>query len=311
MEQTNFTEIGFEHIPDWIDFDYIDNDLIIYSDVKDLPFKEDVLKTTMVTIGVCFKGRMQLDINDSSYQVKPNEILICPPNAYIKNAWLSPDFECDILCLSVRVVTDFIPENRLWDKINMLSAYPVIHVDNGNLHIFELCMKMLKEKLRTSSSRYKKEIVYSIVKTYLLELLDNINMDEPFRKEISRKEILFKNFMKLISSQTIKPRSLTWYSDKLYVTPKHLSTICKEVSGKTAFAWINEYIINDVKHSLLNSDMSIKEIADYYNFPNASFFGKYVRQHTGYSPGEYRNRLIDERNDSLQPSDSLSISKIR
>ncbi|MBQ8889648.1 MAG: hypothetical protein IJY59_09225, partial [Bacteroidaceae bacterium] len=76
MKQTNFTEIGFEHIPEWVDVNYIDNDLIIYSDVKDLPFKEDVLKTTMVTISVCFKGRMQLDINDSSYQVKPNEILI-------------------------------------------------------------------------------------------------------------------------------------------------------------------------------------------------------------------------------------------
>lgn len=182
MKQKNFTEIGFEHIPDWIDFDYIDNDLIIYSDVKDLPFTEDVLKTTMVTIGVSFKGRMQLDINDSPYQVKPNDILICPPNAYIKNAWLSPDFECDILCLSPRVVTDFIPENRLWDKINMLSAYPIIHVDNEKLHIFELCMKMLQEKLRASSSRYKKEIVYSIVKTYLLELLENINMDEPSQK---------------------------------------------------------------------------------------------------------------------------------
>lgn len=302
MKQTNFTEVGFEHIPEWVDVNYIDNDIIIYSDVKDLPFKEYMLKTPMVIIGICFKGRMQLDINDCPYQVMPNDILISPPNAYIKNAWLSPDFECNILCLSLRVVTDFIPENRLWNKNNMLSAYPIIHVDNENLHIFELCMKMLKEKLRASSSRYKKEIVYSIVKTYLLELLENINMDEPPQKEFSRKEILFKNFMKLISLQIIKPRSLSWYSDKLYVTPKHLSTVCKEVSGKTAFAWINEYIINDVKHSLLNSDMSIKEIADYYNFPNASFFGKYVRQHTGYSPGEYRNRLIDERNDSLQPS---------
>lgn len=311
MKQTNFTEVGFEHIPEWVDVNYIDNDLIIYSDVKDLPFKEYMLKTPMVTIGICFKGRMQLDINDCPYQVMPNDILISPPNAYIKNAWLSPDFECNILCLSLRAVTDFIPENRLWDKINMLSAYPIIHVDNENLHIFELCMKMLKEKLQASVSRYKKEIIYSIVKTYLLELLENINLNEPPQKEFSRKEILFKNFMKLISSQIIKPRSLSWYSDKLYVTPKHLSTVCKEVSGKTAFAWINEYIINDVKHSLLNSDMSIKEIADYYNFPNASFFGKYVRQHTGYSPGEYRNRLIDERNDSLQPSDSLSISKIR
>lgn len=298
MKQTNFTEIGFEHIPEWIDFDYIDNDLIIYSDVKELPFKEDVLKTAMVTIGVCFKGRMQLDINDSPYQVKPNDILICLPNAYIKNAWLSPDFECDILCLSPRVVTDFISENRLWDKINMLSAYPIIHVDNETLHILELCMKMLQEKLQASRSRYKKEIVYSVVKTYLLELLENINMDEPFQKVFSRKEILFKNFMKLITSQTIKPRSLTWYSDKLYVTPKYLSTICKEVSGKTAFVWINEYVVNDIKHLLLNTDKSIKEIVDYYKFPNCSFFGKYIRQHTGYSPGEYRRFLIDDRNAS-------------
>lgn len=252
----------------------------------------------MVTIGICFKGRMQLDINDCPYQVMPNDILISPPNAYIKNAWLSPDFECNILCLSLRVVADFIPENRLWNKINMLSAYPIIHVDNENLHIFELCMKMLKEKLRASSSKYKKEIVYSIVKTYLLELLENINMDEPSQKEFSRKEILFKNFMKLITSQTIKPRSLTWYSDKLYVTPKYLSTICKEVSGKTAFVWINEYVVNDIKHLLLNTDKSIKEIADYYKFPNCSFFGKYMKKHTGYSPGEYRRFLIDDRNAS-------------
>ena len=87
MKQTNFIEIGFEHIPDWIDFDYIDNDLIIYSEVKELPFINDVLKTSMATIAVCFKGRMQLDINNYPYQVKPNDILVCPPNAYASTAY--------------------------------------------------------------------------------------------------------------------------------------------------------------------------------------------------------------------------------
>ena len=159
-------------------------------------------------------------------------------------------------------------------------------------------MKMLKEKLQASVSRYKKEIVYSIVKTYLLELLENIQVNECSRKEFSRKEILFKNFIKLLSGVDVKPRFLTWYSDKLFVSPKHLSTVCKEVSGQTAFAWINEYIINDIKHLLLNSDKSVKEISDYYNFPNCSFFGKYVKSHTGYSPGKYRKFLIDNRNTS-------------
>jgi YesN/AraC family two-component response regulator len=35
-------------------------------------------------------------------------------------------------------------------------------------------------------------------------------------------------------------------------------------------------------------NMSIKEIADSLNFPNASFFGKFVKLHTGMTPIEYR-----------------------
>ena len=296
MKPNNIKEIGFDQIPEWIDFDYIDNDVILYSDVKELPFTDDVLKTNMVTIAVCLKGKMQLDINAKWLQVEQNDILVCLPNTYIRNVLLSPDFRCNILCLSTRVVTDFIPENKLWDKINVLSADSIIYVSNDNLHVFELYMDILKTKLQAPSSRYKKEILYSIIKTCLLELLENIHMDEPSQNDFSRKEILFKNFMKLITSQTIKPRYLTWYSDKLYVTPKHLSTTCKEVSGKIALVWINEYVVNDIKHLLLNSDKSVKEISDYYNFPNCSFFGKYVKGHTGYSPGEYRKFLIDNRN---------------
>ena len=295
MKPTNIIEIGFGDIPEWIDFDYIDNDVILYSDVKELPFTDDVLKTNMVTVAVCLKGKMQLDINAERFQVGQNDILVCLPNTYIKNVWLSPDFECNILCLSTRVVTDFIPENKLWDKINMLSADSIIHVDNDNLHVFELYMDILKTKLQAPSSRYKKEILYSIIKTCLLELLENIHMDEPLKKEFSRKEILYKNFIKLLSSTELKPRFLAWYAERLFVSTKHLSTICKEVSGKTAMTWVNEYVINDIKHLLLNTDMSMKEIADYYNFPNCSFFGRYVKEHIGYSPGEYRKILIAEK----------------
>ncbi|MDO5482997.1 MAG: helix-turn-helix domain-containing protein [Bacteroidaceae bacterium] len=298
MRETNIKKIGFGNIPEWIDFDYIDNDLIFYSDVKDLPFKDDVLKTNMVTIVVCLKGKIQMGINTTKYQIQHNEILLLLPNAYIRNVLLTPDFKCNILCLSQRVVIDFIPENKLWNKINMLSANPIIHIEDENFNIFELYIEVLRTKLRSPKSRYKKEVLYSIVRTCLYELLDNISIEDPVRKDFSRKEILFKNFIKLLSEQEIKHRNLTWYSNKLFVSPKHLSTVCKDVSGKTAFAWVNEYVVNDIKHLLLNSDKSIKEIADYYNFPNCSFFGKFIKGHTGYSPGEYRRILINDRNAS-------------
>lgn len=298
MSLTNFKEISFEHVPDWMDSDYMDNDVILYSDVRDLPFKDDVLKTNMVTIAVCLKGKIRLDANASQLQLQQNDIFVCLPNVYVKNAWLSADFECGILCLSPRIVTNFIPENRLWDKLNMLSAHPVIHIDNDNLHIFDLYHRLLDAKMKAPASGYKKEILYSIIKTCLLELLEIIHLDEPFKKEFSRKEILFKNFIKLLSGVEVKPRSLGWYAERLFVSPKHLSTVCKEVSGQTAYYWVNEYVVNDIKHLLMNSDMSIKEMADYYHFPSSSFFCKYVKEHTGCSPGEYRRSLIDDRNAS-------------
>jgi AraC-like DNA-binding protein len=67
--------------------------------------------------------------------------------------------------------------------------------------------------------------------------------------------------------------------------------VCKQVSGKTALDWINEYVLIDVRHWLKNSDKSVKEVADLLDFPNLSFFGKYCRSHLGMSPLKYRKEL--------------------
>lgn len=52
---------------------------------------------------------------------------------------------------------------------------------------------------------------------------------------------------------------------------------------------INEYTMEHIKYQLRNSDKSIKEIAEEFNFPNQSFFGKYVKAHLGVSPQQYRD----------------------
>lgn len=85
------------------------------------------------------------------------------------------------------------------------------------------------------------------------------------------------------------------YADSLCVTPKYLSTVCKQVTGKTALHWINEYVQVDIRHWLKNSDKTIKEIAGLLEFPNISFFGKYCRAHFGVSPTELRKRLQEQQ----------------
>ena len=99
---------------------------------------------------------------------------------------------------------------------------------------------------------------------------------------------LFLHFINLLETTRPRPRFIDHYSSELCVTAKHLSEVCKKVSGRTALQWITEFIENDIRHYLLHTDLSIKEIVYQLQFPNASFFGKYVRAHFGKSPSEFR-----------------------
>ncbi len=46
--------------------------------------------------------------------------------------------------------------------------------------------------------------------------------------------------------------------------------------------------MSDITYFLRNTDLSIKEICAKLGFPNPSFFGKYVKEHFGCTPLEYR-----------------------
>ena len=72
-------------------------------------------------------------------------------------------------------------------------------------------------------------------------------------------------------------RSVSYYADTLCYTPKHFSKVIKQACGRTPLDLINETTIEHIKYRLKRSDKSVKEIAEEFNFPNQSFFGKYVK----------------------------------
>lgn len=52
-----------------------------------------------------------------------------------------------------------------------------------------------------------------------------------------------------------KIKVLFWYIS----VPKSNDIVCKKVTGKTAFHWINEYMMKDIRHLLKDTDKSVKE----------------------------------------------------
>ena len=87
-------------------------------------------------------------------------------------------------------------------------------------------------------------------------------------KNKSRKEYIFERFYESLIESYQSERSVKFYADQLCLTPKHLSGVVKEVSGKTVGEWIDELVILEAKALLNSSSMNIQEIADRLNFAN-------------------------------------------
>ena len=83
-------------------------------------------------------------------------------------------------------------------------------------------------------------------------------------------------------------RSVAFYAGKLFISPKYLSLIIKESTGKSATDVIDSYVVLEAKNLLRFSGKNIQQVAYELNFPNQSSFGKYFKHLTGMSPSEYQ-----------------------
>ena len=108
----------------------------------------------------------------------------------------------------------------------------------------------------------------------------------------TREQQLFSEFIRLVSQYASTQHSLDFYASHLCVTPRYMSTIVSNVSGKTAKYWIDEAIVNAIKVQLRYTDKQVSEIAYDMNFPNPSFFCKYFKRLTGMTPIDYRDSQI-------------------
>jgi len=68
----------------------------------------------------------------------------------------------------------------------------------------------------------------------------------------------------------------------------------KNITGHSLYYWISEFSIKEAKILLKSSDKTITQISEELNFPNSSFFAKFFKKRTGFSPLKFRKENIGE-----------------
>lgn len=246
------------------------------------------LESYMVVL--CLKGKGQVSLNNNLFEVRKNDLVICHPRTILEHSMVSVDFECCGFCLSPNYANQItLISSGNWNFKMYIEEHPIISLSEEEGTVFYQYYSLLRSKLQSTPHRHQKELIDALLQAFIYDFSDSLDhivrLSPP---AYNSAENLFNQFINILSASYPKPRSVAFYADKLHVTSKYLSAICKKVSGNTASSLIEQYVMKDIQYLLKKTTKSIKEIVNELDFPSISFFGKYVKQHVGMSPKQYR-----------------------
>lgn len=274
--------------------DYVDNDLFITNRIELMPYANDVIRLNFFLIVICIEGRIQFEINGTAYQIEAGDTLTCLPTMILSNVMHSSGAKIQMIGFSIDFMRRTLKQGMDVRKtFTYMFQNPIRHTRNqAQAAYFHHYGGLIDAKLKDPSQRFRNEILGYIFSALIYEMLSDIythieHQDEEDTRSSARR--VFGQFLEVVSADGGRHRSVSYFADKLCYSSKYVSAVVKQSSGRTALDWINEYAIQHIKFELKHSTQSMKEIAEKFDFPNQSFFGKYVKAHLGMSPARYRN----------------------
>lgn len=243
------------------------------------------------------KGHFHIDFNLKTYEVHEGSLLLTVPGNIIRVGQPHQDRLAQIELVYVVLSRQFISGLQLdfnkvfQDSVQMLEN-PCIALNEEQLALAESYFLLARQVVGSSLSN-KKAIIGGLLSSlsYMTEDIwtgQLADKGQPLADSGARAALTYDRFMKLVTEYHSRERGMQFYADKLCLTPKYLSKIVKEASGRSGPEWIDDFVILEAKNLLRYSDESIKEIAYKLNFPSASVFNKFFKANTGLVPSDYR-----------------------
>jgi AraC-like DNA-binding protein len=245
----------------------------------------------------CIDGDFTIEINLKPVRVRKNSLIICIPGSICRVSEVDMEKLGKLDVVVIAVSKELMSTIRF--DFNSLFNESVAAIDNPCITLSErdrlTCKRYfdLAEDLYRSDRpgaldalRYLASSIFYLLGSIWTSQIKEAQEHNPRRTP--RSQTILDSFLKLVAEYHNSERKVAFYADKLCLTPKYLSKLVKNASGRSAPEWIDSFVILEAKNMLKYSDMPIKEIVYLLHFPNQSVFYKFFKMHTGLTPSDYR-----------------------
>jgi len=241
------------------------------------------------------KGSARMIVDEVEYKLERGNIFGCNPHNILEKSTISMDFRILGIFVTPEYASLLLSKIPIdWSFLMMAHTHEVLHINEEEIERFVGYIELLRKKLSAKETKYKEESIELLIESMGLELFDIHQRENvPIRETTySSGENVAQRFMMMLaeSNQNGKPYlNVNGYADRLHISPKYFSLVCRNIFGKTASEIIQEDIMRTAVTLLHDNSLNIKQISDRLGFANQSHFGTFVRRHSGgRSPQDLR-----------------------
>lgn len=187
---------------------------------------------------------------------------------------------------------------QLTSEIRKFTGTPVSYVKDIYYRLFlkvlDFAAKRNLDLDESMNSNYIFEKTLECPNIFILEnfLIDKINEFFVILKDKTSKSDPVLSVLDYIHNHYSDSNlGLDQISKNTFLTPAYICVIFKDFTSTTVNKYINEYRIEKAKLFLMDSDISMSDIASKVGYSDGNYFSKSFRKATSYTPSEYRRKF--------------------
>jgi AraC family transcriptional activator of pobA len=239
---------------------------------------------------MCTEGYLTFKRNEESFTLHAGEGMILRVRDDFHLVEMSPDLNVDIIYVTPEFIEICTPRNNygIRGSLSLLNN-PIMTMRPDQFEQLVEDMRVIEFRLNQPSHLFRYDIMICATETLFLDFFDAHATQQGSTEVSFQNTDIMSRFMQMLQNgDYVKNREVQYYADKLCVSPKYLSEVCKDVTGLTANYWITRFTTIHIRRLLRDKQMSFTEIADKFNFSSLAYFSRFVVKNLGAPPSKFR-----------------------
>lgn len=256
-------------------------------------FTNHPVKVSFIIVMICLAGEIRIRHNLQDVELHANDTIVIQEGAIGEFLGMSHNARIVAIAFDPEYFQTASHVETIMSIQRQLHVSPRFHLTAEWLEETMTIYRLMKAKILESDNPFRKGALLGYAQAlayngYYHRYSSVPDQNGSPKEKVSRKQELCERFIKEVQKNYTRERSVSYYADVLCVTPKYLSQVVHQVSGRFAGEWITDFVILEAKALLKSNKYTVQQVADLLHFANQSFFGVYFKKYAGCSPTAYK-----------------------